>query len=61
LVRDSENNGVVFIAAKWIVATYDDDDALFTLLTDMIFKKDFIEDASRSRKSFMNSMKFSFP
>lgn len=27
----------------------------------MIFKKDFIEAASRSRKSFINSIKFSFP
>lgn len=27
----------------------------------MIFKNDFIEVASRSKKSFINSMKFSFP
>jgi hypothetical protein len=27
----------------------------------MIFKNDFIEAASRSKKSFINSIKFSFP
>lgn len=35
--------------------------SFFTILTEILWRKFFIEAASLSRKSFMNSMKFSLP